>query len=91
MNPMFLFAAWGKVGAKRPVRTRPPEQAELLLAQVKPLRNELNDSDLQVVTTTVNPGETKTGGQNVRNETSGTARPWNRLSRIFNSDHVQAG
>ena len=90
---------WFRLGnnpfVNRPAgRPRPPTpaQAELSLDAVKPVRNDLSDSDLQIVTAKpeIKPDALKLPHPRwLRPELTGLA--WSRFtSRFFNSDRVRA-
>ena len=93
--PTNWFRPGNKPFADRPVgRTRPlsPERAELSLDAVKPVRNDLSESDLQIVPA---KPETKPDASKLphprlsRPELAGLA--WSRLTaRFFNSERVRA-
>ena len=68
-----------------------PAQAELSLDAVKPVRNDLSDSDLQIVTgkPEIKPDSLKPPPRWLKPELTGVA--WSRLtSRFFNSERVRA-
>jgi len=78
--------------AGRPKPLTPPTQAELSLDAVKPVRNDLSDSDLQIVPARpeMRPDASQTPTPRLlKPELTGFA--WSRLTaRLFNSERVRA-
>jgi hypothetical protein len=66
-------------------------QAELSLEKVKPLRNELNDCDVEIIQTGAAAGRRNPKAVLVRPQPAGAFGALNRLTtKWFGSDHLQA-